>query len=456
MWFSPTLLSASLIRRLVASAAILANFVGAQMPASAQAPVKIVNHGPDSNRIVIAVVGDGYSKADVQTFKADVDNFVVKGALQHSGYAQQQKAFNVYRVDVASAQSGITTPGDVKNTAFGTRYTGANCYIEESPTTVLLLTRALAAIPRYDYVIVLLNTSEYGGCAVEDKRLYVTRSVGSLVAAHELAHGVAHLYDEYADNIAPYPGDLNDRNCSTILDANTVSWNGLLPAGVQLPSDGTNAAIGMYRGCNRYSSGIYRPTEACFMGDLNHVAFCPVCQELIRHELSKHLVQSAPPQPGLTTGKFVEMLISVSTEGRFQVLDARDRTGQVETAAAQGSEFFVAIQRDGVPVSVAAVPNSTFQRRGYGPPSDSATPHTVIQSDTATVKVMIPGVDLSDINDSRIDLAMYRIEKGANLLLNQSIMPTTLQQLKANSTARMQWIVPETQLKEALATYRKQ
>lgn len=423
--------------------------------ANGQIVTKVLNNGPDSARLVLAVVGDGYAAGDQATFRSDVENFVLKGALQHAGYAADRKAFNVYRVDAVSKESGISTQSSSRDTALKTKYTGSGCYVEESLDTVPRLTAALSTLPKYDYVVVLMNIAEYGGCAVDNARLYVTRAVGSSVAAHELAHGVARLFDEYSDSDVAFAGEVNELNCSTVLDAHAVSWNSLMPPGVVLPSDGTGAAVGMYRGCNYHVHGIFRPAETCMMRDLTQ-PFCPVCARLLRSELTRYLGQPAPPQvTGVVQGGYLEVLVRVSKDGQFQVLDAKDRVGQAETATTVGGDFVVAIQKDGVPVSVRSVSNSVFQRRGYGPPGTQQTPHSTVAAESATVRLAIPGVTLAGLSEARLDMSMYQVPGRTWADIPQGrMLPTTLQQLKASPGVRLQWVVPEVNLREALAVYR--
>jgi hypothetical protein len=104
---------------------------------------KIVNNGLDSAKKVIAVLGDGYATADQAKFNSDVQTLVVDGVLNHDFFQEDNNAFNVYRLNLVSVDSGVSqrvydehgTPTDasddtivsttLKNTALGYIWSGS-------------------------------------------------------------------------------------------------------------------------------------------------------------------------------------------------------------------------------------------------------------------------------------------------------------------------------------------
>src|SRR5690242_15386978 len=85
--------------------------------AVADAPHKILDNGKDDDRLVVAVLGDGFTKADLPLYAERVQALVLDGVLGHDLYASLQHGFNVYRVDTESNESGISTPDERKDTA---------------------------------------------------------------------------------------------------------------------------------------------------------------------------------------------------------------------------------------------------------------------------------------------------------------------------------------------------
>src|SRR4029434_7334802 len=111
--------------------------------------------GGDAGKKILVVIGDGYAAGDQATYNTDVDNLVTKGVFDHDFFRTEQNAFNVYRLNLVSTQSGVTrriydehgTTDDasddtiisttVKNTALKMIYSGswAHCWMEYSADT---------------------------------------------------------------------------------------------------------------------------------------------------------------------------------------------------------------------------------------------------------------------------------------------------------------------------------
>src|SRR5215216_5686114 len=102
--------------------------------ANAVTTQKILDNGPDGQKLVFAVVGDGYAAADQAKYVNDVNNLVINGVLTQDFYRDNIRAFNVYRVDLVSNASGVSQPDATRDTALQTIYSGIwnRCWIEES------------------------------------------------------------------------------------------------------------------------------------------------------------------------------------------------------------------------------------------------------------------------------------------------------------------------------------
>jgi hypothetical protein len=276
------------------------------------AQTKIIDNGPDAGKLIIAVLGDGYATADQAQYNTDVGNLIVNGVFGNDFFRESHNAFNVYRVNLVSAESGVSQrrydekgtpdPSDdtiisttMKNTALKFIFSGSwsHCWMEYSADTPTLLQNALNTyVPNYNYVVVILNENGFGGCGGGGHQ-YVTRSVGWDVVAHEYGHGVGGLWDEYTVAGAWTGGTANNRNCSTVLNRSTVFWNRYVNPSTPVPTTfaagmDPNRTVGEFEGCGTLISGIYRPVHNCRMNG-NSPPFCPVCHTLMKKALYPNL-----------------------------------------------------------------------------------------------------------------------------------------------------------------------
>src|SRR6187401_2955129 len=79
------------------------------MASGASAQTKIMDNGTDAAKKVIVVMGDGYAAgADQTKFNGDVDSLVTNGVFGHDFWQENQNAFNVYRLNLVSVDSGVS------------------------------------------------------------------------------------------------------------------------------------------------------------------------------------------------------------------------------------------------------------------------------------------------------------------------------------------------------------
>ncbi len=324
--------------------AVLVPLVCAASASAAQYHVEpLLINGPDTEKRIIAVLGDGYDAYDMPMYAEDVRSMVLDGVFRgDETFRNNQSAFNVYRIDVISDVTGVAvqrwdgkgtrpTNDDVllgsaaepfwnQKTVLGYVHTGTwgRCWMEPQDGAATdaairqIYTDNLSRIP--EYTLILLNVIPYsiqykpgeptmtwgGGCGGGGRQV-VTRLVGWDVVAHEYGHGIGTLMDEYvsgAYSSVTYPGTVNVKNCSTSLNRQNVAWSSLLSPNIALPTtfnastmdqDGT---VGMFEGCSTYGLGVYRPVYQCRMNG-NYNQFCPVCQGVFRDILSPFLDQPA-------------------------------------------------------------------------------------------------------------------------------------------------------------------
>src|SRR5882672_280866 len=77
--------------------------------AHAQQTTKILDNGPDGEKLVFVVLGDGYAVGDQAKYQADVKTLLLDGVFSHDFYKSNKNAFNIYRVDLVSDVSGVSS-----------------------------------------------------------------------------------------------------------------------------------------------------------------------------------------------------------------------------------------------------------------------------------------------------------------------------------------------------------
>ncbi|MEO6958472.1 MAG: M64 family metallopeptidase, partial [Burkholderiaceae bacterium] len=151
----------------------------------ADSVTQILSSGPLGSKINIAVLGDGFAEADQAFYNQKVQEFLVDGVFGNDYFYEDKQAFNIFRVNLISQDSGVSTrvydehgtPDDgsddtivsttLKNTALGYIFSGswAHCWLEGGANTGTLVNNALTTwVPDYQLVVIILNDPRYGGC----------------------------------------------------------------------------------------------------------------------------------------------------------------------------------------------------------------------------------------------------------------------------------------------------
>jgi hypothetical protein len=287
---------------------LLALILSAGAAASAEPFETIINNGNPANRVDLVILGDGYTAADMQKYRNDVQTFV-QGFFAQEPFREYQNYFNVHRIDVASNQSGADHPerSSFVDTAFDAAYncSGIQRLICVNFTKVGTTVANTLAPAQRDMTLVIVNDSEYGGSGGS---IAVTSTHPSAIEIilHEEGHSFGLLGDEYG---GPPPPECNSGfepsspNVTKETQRAAIKWGSWIDGATPIPTSSTIAGVpGLYEGAGYCTTGLFRPTFNSKMRSLG-VPFEQVnTEQLIRriYNLVSPLDTSLPAATALT------------------------------------------------------------------------------------------------------------------------------------------------------------
>ncbi len=271
-------------------------------------------NGNPNNRINLLIMGDGYTGAEMTTFRND-SRTVANYFFSVPPLSLYNEFFNFFGIEVISNESGNDHPETASDCVIGSQpITAVDNYLETtfdyggthrciySNQSSLVYSIANTNFPLYDYINVIVNTSYYGGCA--GGIAYTSMNSSSPeVFVHEFGHMFGELADEYDyGSSSCIPGSWQDVNVTQVSDPATIVWKDwLTTAPVPTPA-GTNCGlIGAYEGANYCTSNWYRPKCDCKMRSLNE-SFCEVCYEQLIFKINSmvNYIDSYSPSNAVT------------------------------------------------------------------------------------------------------------------------------------------------------------
>lgn len=240
-------------------------------------PYLTLQQAADTCRCIhIAFVAEGYTESQMLQFLDDCRS-AMDALFRHEPFTSMQQRFNIVAVCSPSEESNVSQPGKGiwRNTALDSHFD--TFYSERYLTTLHLkqLHDILSAVP-YEHVIILANTSHYGGGGIYNSyNLCYTRGQHFRpVVVHEFGHSFGGLGDEYTygDDAPMYFADTEPWEPNLTTHPDRPKWQALIDAG----------AAGIVEGGGYLSKGVWRPCPDCRMRTNEHPDFCPVCQQALR------------------------------------------------------------------------------------------------------------------------------------------------------------------------------
>jgi hypothetical protein len=300
--------------------------------------------GPPADKVDLLLIGDGYTAAEMDKWHGDARR-LAESLFAVPPFRERRRDFNVWAIDIASDESGVSRLSDGVHRRSALRATydafGSERYVLAFDDARL---REVAAAAPYDFIEIVVNDRKYGGGGIHN--LYATVSADNeftpYVFVHEFGHHFAALGDEYytsptayeAASGRPEPSDPN-----VTADPKAAKWKDLIAAGTALPTPwpkeeferGQKAyqerrakiradkrpesemealfreekarstallgplvgKVGAYEGALYEATGYYRPEADCIMFTRDDVGFCAVCRRAIEATIDRYAPRPA-------------------------------------------------------------------------------------------------------------------------------------------------------------------
>jgi IgA Peptidase M64/FG-GAP-like repeat len=340
--------------------------------------------GPVGSKRNLAVLGDGFADADQTAYDNWVQTTLIDGVFGHDYFYEDASAWNIFRVNLISVDSGVSvrvydehgTPADpsddtitsttTRDTALGMIFSGswAHCWMEYGANSESLLQAALKKwVPDYNFVLIVLNTTGFGGCG-GGGRAHVTLGSDWTTIAHEFGHGLGGLADEYCVSGSYSGSEPGSVDLTINTDRSTLKWGRFVDPSTPVPTgtgtcagynQGTKPAswddnqdVGLFEGGGTMNTGIFRPVINCRMRS-NSPPYCPVCYTSFKQQYD-----------GWTGHAFLNTYAGdFSGDGKSDVLVHSGNSIQIfRSNGAQLALVFSAVER--VPGSWQFQPNDKF------------------------------------------------------------------------------------------------
>ena len=306
--------------------------------------IALFENGPPAKKVDLLVMADGYTAAEKDKFKKDVERLVgVMFATEP--YKSHKSDFNVRALFQASPESGIPNPRKNvwRNSPLGLSFNS----FDTDRYVLTLANRALreaAAQAPYDALILVFNERKYGGGGIFGLWATVASDTepAPYVFVHEFGHSFAGLADEYYTSQVAYEGanppgcEPWEPNITALLDPKHVKWSELVDGATPLPTPWDQARydksdleyqakrkqmideraseeasealmrevkttssallqserfygrVGAFEGGGYEAKGLYRPEVDCIMFTRNPTRFCRVCERSIERVIETY------------------------------------------------------------------------------------------------------------------------------------------------------------------------
>src|SRR5215510_7626691 len=276
---------------------------------------KIVDAGPPEKRWNAVIVSEGYRLEEIPEFVNDAKLFA-DALFAAAPFDRLRAAINIFRVDVASTESGARDPKKCDGTGAKPKTFFDASFCQDGIRRLLIgnngrvIKVVSKQVPQWHMAFLAVNSPISGGSGGPVATF--SKAPGSReIAIHEMGHtafGLADEYEYFSGCATDHGHDKHSKtepsqpNITTNKNPATIKWRNLIQATTPIPTtSNANCAncdpqpspvpagtIGLFEGADYFHCGVYRPEFDCRMRNLNK-PFCGVCQEVIVKKLTPFL-----------------------------------------------------------------------------------------------------------------------------------------------------------------------
>jgi hypothetical protein len=282
---------------------------------------RILDSGSTAQRFNLVLVGEGYRESELGVFASDCEDFI-DALFATKPLDEFRRALNIFRVDVASRDSGARDPVDCGGTGadprtyFDATFCTGGVRRALTVDTSLVLDVVEGQMPAFHSAQVIVNSSIYGGTggaigvsSHATKKDDGTPVVWQETPLHEMGHSIFRLADEYEYRQGCDTGERSqDRviggepSQENITKSPTAAgkWSDLVTTRTLPTTSNPDCSrcdpqanpvgadvVGTFEGAGTFHCGMYRPQFACKMRKLGE-PFCAVCRRAIRETLAPY------------------------------------------------------------------------------------------------------------------------------------------------------------------------
>jgi len=266
-------------------------FIRKEKPVNANY-TRVYGNGDPEKSVDLAFIAEGYTAGEMGKFREDVKK-LADALFAEAPFIEYKEKFNIWAVEAVSQESGTDVPGEkiyvntILNSSFYTFDTDRYLTTQD-----IKAVNDYAAVVPHDNIIVLINSSRYGGGGVYNYYSGTTsgHALSLKVFVHEFGHGFTGLADEYYSSSVAYDEfyPLNvepwEPNITTLVNFDS-KWKGMIAKETPVPTPAEekyNNVTGLFEGGGYSAKGIFRPEMDCRMKSNGQKGFCSVCQKAIK------------------------------------------------------------------------------------------------------------------------------------------------------------------------------
>jgi hypothetical protein len=260
---------------------------------------KIYGNGDPSGSVDLAFIAEGYKADEMDKFRNDV-KMMADALFAESPFNDYKDKFNIWAIEAPSQESGTDIPGEkiYVNTALNSGFYTFN--LNRYLTTQDMKTvNDYAAVVPHDNIVVLINSTRYGGGGVFNYYSGTTTGhpLSTKVFIHEFGHGFGGLADEYYSSSVAYDEfyPLNvepwEPNITTMVNFES-KWKKMIGKDTPVPTpaeDKYRDVTGLFEGGGYSAKGIFRPEMDCRMMGNGPKGYCSVCRDAIKKMIESYI-----------------------------------------------------------------------------------------------------------------------------------------------------------------------